>query len=251
MPFFALIILNVHAQVDFIAHRGASSLAPENTVAAAKLAWKLGADAVELDIYLTKDNQIMVIHDGNTKRTSGEDYIVKNTTSRVLRKLDVGSFKDKRYKGEKIPFLKEMIATVPPGKKLVVELKCGSEVLPYLKKVVKTSGKQDRLVFISFGWQTILDTKKIFPSNKCYWLCSKKEELTAKIHEAARNGLDGLDLYAPIIDRETTGLANELKLGVIAWTIDDPVEAKRLIGLGVKGITTNRPAWLKEQFRKI
>jgi len=209
-------------------------------------------------IFFTQENNYWEFHMANkkqnynhTKRTSGEDYIVKNTTSRVLRKLDVGSFKDKRYKGEKIPFLKEMIATVPPGKKLVVELKCGSEVLPYLKKVVKKSGKQDRLVFINFGWQTILDTKKIFPSNKCYWLCSKKEELTAKVHEAARNKLDGLDLYTSIIDAKTMELAKELKLDVIAWTIDDPVEAKRLIGLGVKGITTIRPSWLKERLRKI
>ena len=60
--------LNANAQVQFIAHRGGSYVAPENTLASAKLGWKLGADAVEVDIHLSKDNRIMVIHDSNTKR---------------------------------------------------------------------------------------------------------------------------------------------------------------------------------------
>ena len=74
----------MNAQVQIIAHRGASYLAPENTVASAKLAWELGADAVEVDIFLSKDNRIMVIHHPNTKRTSGKDYEVKNTSSDIL-----------------------------------------------------------------------------------------------------------------------------------------------------------------------
>lgn len=247
--FFGMLIYVSHGQIKFIAHRGASSLAPENTVSSAELAWKLGADAVELDIYLTKDNQVMVIHDGNTKRTSGVDYIVKNTTSEALRKLDVGSFKDMKYKGEKIPFLEEMIATIPPGKKLVVELKCGSEVLPFLKDVVKKSGKQDQIIFICFNWQTILDTKKTFAENKCYWLSSSNKGLVEKMHEAAQYKLSGVDLSADIINSETVNLANQLKLDVIAWTVDDPVEAKRLIDLGVNSFTTNRPDWLKVQLQ--
>src|SRR4030042_6528931 len=89
-------------QVEIIAHRGASYLAPENTVASSMLAWELCSDAVEVDIYLSKDNRIMCIHDSNTKRTSGQDYVVKETDSGVLRKLDVGLFKDSKYKGEKI-----------------------------------------------------------------------------------------------------------------------------------------------------
>jgi glycerophosphoryl diester phosphodiesterase len=251
VTFFLIMIMVVHAQVDFIAHRGASSLAPENTVAAAKLAWELGADAVELDIYLTKDNRVMVIHDGNTKRTSGENYVVKNTDSEILRKLDVGSFKDEKYKGEKIPFLKEMIATIPEGKKLVVELKCGSEVLPFLKEVVKKSKKQEQIIFIGFDWQTIVDTKRTFPKNKCYWLCSKSDELVKRMSDIAQSGLDGIDLINSIIDQKAIDMAKEHNLVVVAWTVDDPKEAQRLINLGVTGITTNRPEWLKAQLKKM
>ncbi len=235
----------LQAQVKNIAHRGASSYAPENTVASEELAWKLGADAVELDIYLSKDKKVVVMHDGNTKRTSGESYVIKDTKSKVLRKLDVGSFKEAKYKGEKIPFLKEMIAKVPDGKELVIEIKCGIEVLPYLKKVVKSGGKQKQMIFIAFDWKTIVEAKKIFPENKCYWLSSKKEGLAEKIKEAAQIKLDGVDLVNNIIDEKTMQLTKQLNLDVIAWTVDNPDEMKRLINLGVNGITTNKPDLLK------
>jgi len=239
-----------NGQVAYIGHRGASYLAPENTVASANLAWKLGADAVELDIYLTKDNRVMVHHDSNTKRQTGVDMKIKDSMSADLRKLDAGSFKDEKYKGEKIPFLEEMIATVPEGKFLVVEIKCGSEVLPFVKKIVDASGKKDQIVFISFNWQAILDVKKLMPENKCYWLSSKTDDVMSKIKEVADSGLDGLDLSARIVNKKMMRKANSLGLGMICWTVDNPAEAKRLIGLGVKGITTNRPAWLKEQVSK-
>ncbi|MDA3818126.1 MAG: glycerophosphodiester phosphodiesterase family protein, partial [Prolixibacteraceae bacterium] len=122
------------AQNTFIAHRGASYLAPENTLASAKLAWELGVDAVEVDVYLSADNRVMVIHDKTTKRTSGDgtNYKVAKTNSDVLRTIDVGSYKSEKYSGEKIPFIEEIIETVPDKKTLVIEIKYGAEVLPVL-----------------------------------------------------------------------------------------------------------------------
>lgn len=236
-------------QPMIIAHRGASYLAPENTVASAKLAWELGADAVEVDIHLAKDNRVMVIHDKDTKKTcSGKkNFTVSKTPSVLLRELDAGLWKDEKYKGEKIPFLSEILHTVPEGKTLVVEIKCGSEVLPHLKRVVEKSGKQSQVVFISFGWQTILDTKQEFPENKCYWLSSIKPGLKRKAEKAAEAGLDGLNLRHTIITPEVMDVAEKHNLEVFTWTVDDPVVAKNLAAMGVAGITTNRPNWLKEQ----
>jgi glycerophosphoryl diester phosphodiesterase len=234
-------------KIQIIAHSGASYIAPENTVASANLAWEQGADAVELDIYLSKDNKIMVSHDPNTRRTSGKVYTIKETDSDTLRKLDVGSFKDIKYRGEKMPFLEEIIQTVPSGKELVVEIKCGSEVLPYLKEVITSIGKNKKFVFISFDFQTISDTKKVFPENSCYWLCSNSELLKKNINLVSGADLEGISLSYNIIDKEIAGQAKELKLELFSWTIDNPDEAKRLISLGVKGITTNRPGWMKEQ----
>lgn len=247
LPSLLLSPIIAKSQVEYVAHRGASFLAPENTLASAKLAWQLGVDAVELDTYLSGDKKLVVIHDGNTKRTSGQDFKVKETGSEVLRGLDVGSYKDIKYKGEKIPFLEEEIALIPRKKKLVIELKMQSEILPYIEKVVKSSGKQKQLIFICFDRQTILDAKKMFPKIPCYWLSANKADLLANIRSIAENGLEGVDLHYSIVDDEVMALANELKLEVYAWTVDDPAEAKRLIRAGVKSITSNRPDWLKEQ----
>ncbi|NSW95450.1 MAG: hypothetical protein HPY62_12150 [Bacteroidales bacterium] len=153
MLFIASVSLN--AQVEIIAHRGASFDAPENTVSAVKLAWEQGADAVETDIWLSKDNRIVCIHDANTKRTTGADYTIKETDSETLRSLDAGSFKDTRFKGEKIPFLEEVLAEVPRGKGLVIEIKCGREVIPILKKVLDKSGRNKNISIIAFDFQTI------------------------------------------------------------------------------------------------
>jgi len=234
---------------QIIGHRGASFLAPENTVASARLAWESGADAVECDIYLSKDNRIMVSHDENTKRTTRKDFSIKNTHSDTLRILDAGSFKDEKYKGEKIPFLEEIIATVPDGKELVIEIKCGSEVIPHLKNIVDNA-KNKKFVFIAFDLQTITDTKKAFPGNSCYWLCSDNELLKKNLRQVSEAGLDGISLSWNIITREVASEAKKINLELFSWTVDNPDEAKRLISLGVKGITTNRPGWLKEQIIK-
>lgn len=235
------------AQVEIIAHRGASYLAPENTVAASRLAWELGSDAVECDIYLSKDNKIMCIHDANTLRTTGRDYTVKDTGSDILRTLDAGAFKGKEFTGEKIPFLEEIIQVVPEGKELVVELKCGPEVLPYLKKVIKKYGKNKSFVFIAFNLNTITETKKVFPRNPCYWLCSNKDLLEQNFPEAKKSGLEGVSLMYRIIDKDIMNIASDMELEVYTWTVNDPEEANRLISLGVKGITSDRPGWLREQ----
>ena len=235
-----------YSQVKIIAHRGASWLAPENTVASANLAWEKGADAVEVDIYLTRDKKVICIHDSNTKRTTGQDYMVAETDSKVLRKLDAGSFKDEKYKGEKLPFLSEIIKTVPDGKELVIEIKCKSEVLPYLQKIVRKYQKKIDITFICFDFNTITDTKKAFPSNSCYWLCSNAELLEKTFPQISPAGLEGVSLSWNIINENVIRKASELNLEVYSWTVDDPAEAKRLISLGIKGITTNRPGWLNE-----
>lgn len=243
----ALLFNKGYGQVEIIAHRGASYLAPENTVASSRLAFELGADAVEVDIYLTADNKIVCIHDANTKRTAGADHVVKETGSEVLRSLDAGSWKSEEYKGEKIPFLKEVIKSVPSGKKLVVELKCGSEVLPLLKSTVSKYLKRREFTFIAFDFQTITDTKKTFPDNPCHWLCSNKALLEKNLPLVPGAGLDGVSLSYGLIDEQVARKVKDLNLELFTWTVDDPEEARRLMPLGVKGITTNRPGWLREQ----
>ncbi len=246
--------MSLMAQQTFIAHRGASYLAPENTVASAKLAWELGADAVEVDVHLSKDNRVMVIHDKDTKRTcNGKNNLtIAKTPSLVLRDLDAGSWKGEEFEGEKLPFLSEIIETVPEGKTLVVEIKAGGDkIISALRRCIDNSGKIGQIVFISFGWNTILLTHREFPENKCYWLSTSKVGLNKKMEQSAELGLTGVNLKYSVIDEEVINAAKVLNLDVLTWTVDEPAEAKRLSDLGVSGITTNRPKWLKEEMEKL
>lgn len=248
----ALLCFSSFGQSIFIAHRGASHLAPENTIASAKLAWELGADAVECDIYRTKDNRVMVIHDKSTRRTSNgkKSLDIEKSPSILLRDLDVGIWKGDEFKGTKIPFLYELLETIPEGKTLYVELKGGAEVIPALKRNFEKYGKLDQVIFIAFNFKTIEKIHKFFPDNKCYWLSSTKIGLEKKMGEAAAIGLTGVDLKHSLIDADLMKLAKSLNLDVQTWTVDDSAEAKRLTKLGVTGITTNRPKWLKEEMQK-
>lgn len=107
-----------------IAHRGASWAAPENTLAAAELAWQEGADAVEADFRLTADGRLVAIHDESTLRVSGVNLPVAETTLGQLRRLDVGAWKDQRWVGQRLATLDEMLATTPPDRQFVIEIKC-------------------------------------------------------------------------------------------------------------------------------
>lgn len=244
---FTLASFSINAQIEIIAHRGASYDAPENTVASVRLAWEQGADAVETDIWLSKDNRILCIHDANTKRTTGADYLVNETESETLRTLDAGSFKDPQYKGEKIPFLEEILAEVPKGKGLVIEIKCGREVIPILKKTLVKSGRNKNISIIAFDFQTITEAKSAFSGIPCYWLCSNADLYKKNINLAVAAGLDGVSLNNKIITEEISHQLKKLNLQLYAWTVDDDEEAKRLVKLGVKGITTNRPGWLRQR----
>jgi glycerophosphoryl diester phosphodiesterase len=245
---FMIVSLQFHnAQVRIIAHRGASYLAPENTLASAKLAWKNKADAIECDIWLTKDNKIIVSHDGNTKRITGKDHKISETNSDVLRTLDAGSFKDPKYKGEKLPFLYELIRTVPAGKEIVIEIKCGPEVLPFLKETVAKHSKKREFTFICFDLPTITETRKALPQYPCYWLCDRAPFLEKNLARVKEAGLQGVSLNYRLINEDIMKRAAEVKMDLFSWTVNDPDEAKRLITLGVRGITTDRPGWLNEQ----
>lgn len=242
--------------VDIVAHRGASHDAPENTLASFKLGWEQRADADELDIYLTKDGRIVVLHDKSTKRTAGLDREVSDLTLEEVRALDAGSWKGAQWKGEKIPTLEEVLAIMPEGKRLFIEIKCGPEVLPELERVLKVSGKKDQqLVIIGFSYETMKAAKERFPALTTLWIVGPKKEtqglvppvgeLVEKVRAAK---LDGLDLnHGFAIDEAFVARVKQAGLQLHVWTVDDAKIAQKLAKLGVDGITTNRPGWLREQ----
>src|SRR5262245_50254296 len=133
-----------------IAHRGASHDAPENTLAAINLAWQQRADAVEIDVRLSKDGRLVAIHDPTTKRTCCVNHKVSDLTLAELKALDAGQWKGNRWAGEKIPTLYEVLETVPKGKNLVIELKDSPELLTELKCTLKgTRSKNEQIILAS------------------------------------------------------------------------------------------------------
>ncbi|MBN1125147.1 MAG: glycerophosphodiester phosphodiesterase [Sedimentisphaerales bacterium] len=244
--------------VEIIAHRGASYLAPENTMASVTKAWQLGADAVEVDVYLSKDNRMVVIHDKDTKRTAGVELDIAQATSVQLRQLDAGSHKDVKYAGEKIPFIEEVIAGIPAGKKLYIEIKCDETIVPYLQQAIEQSGKRQQIVVISFNFDVVKEVKHTMPDIPVYWLAGTRRDKETKeylphdpawIAQVRQYGIDGLDVHYAGLTESFAKDALSAGLGLYVWTVNDPIEALRLQKLGVHGITTDRPAWLKEQMK--
>ena len=242
--------------VEIIAHRGASHLAPENTMASVMLGWQKDAD-VEVDVYLAKDNRIVAIHDKTTKRTAGVELKVAETTSEELRKLDVGSFKSDEFAGEPIPYLADIVKSIPPKRKLYIEIKCGQEILPFLQQLLAESGKMSQVVIIGFDLETVTESKQLIDV-PTYWLKgTEKIEETEEwiphdpqlIQTAKDNGLDGMDVHYVGVTKEFVDAAKASGQKLYVWTVDDPKEAIRLVDLGVAGITTNRPGWLREQLK--
>ena len=231
-------------RVEIVAHRGASYIAPENTLAAVKLAWEMKADAVEIDVYLTADQQIIVSHDSDTARTTGTKMSIPKSNFEDLRKLDAGKWKGVAHTGEKLPSLEEVLKTIPKGKRILMEVKCGPEVIPVFLDQLKKSRKSDKQVaVISFNIDVIRAIKEVRPRMQAYWLTvptpDSADALIAAIKKVKGNGLDLAATEA--LNAEYVRKVHEAKLKLHVWTVDDTTAGKRLAGYGVDGITTNKP----------
>lgn len=244
--------------MELLAHRGESYIAPENTLAAINLAWEKGATAVEIDIYLTRDQKIILSHDKSTGRCAGTDLVIAETDAAELRKLDVGKHKGEEFTGEKMPFFDEVLATIPKGGKILVEVKCGPEILPLMSDVLDASGKRSQIVVISFNLEVVTESKKLMPDVLAYYLRSPgKDPETSTwlpysddlIQTALTNKLDGLDLHYAMVTKEFAAAIKSAGLALWTWTVNDPAEAKHQAELGVDGLGTDRCAWIREQMK--
>ena len=242
---------------EIVAHRGASHDAPENTMSAVMLAWEKEADLTEVDVHLTKDNEIVVIHDKDTKRTAGVKLKVKKSTLAELRTLDVGSWKDQKYAGERISTLAEILPTIPEGKRLVVEIKCEGPIVEKLEEVLKASRvDRQQVVVVSFDYEIVKRFKARNKDMVVMWLKKiKKGFLTgiyrpsaeSIIEKALAAGLDGVDVKSiGSVNASFVRKVRQAGLQLYVYTVDDVDHAKELIRLGIDGLTTNRPALMRE-----
>lgn len=239
-----------------IAHRGESFEAPENTLSSINLAWANGSDAVEIDIRITKDNRIVVIHDAHTMRVAGICKWVRRSMLQDLKKLDVGKYKGNRFEGEKIPELSEVLKTVPANKKIVIEIKCGKEIIPFLSETLMNSGLQpEQIEIISFNWRVLIEIRKKLPQYSLFWILSLEHAKLFRIFQpsihkiiakAVKSKITGLDLgYSKSLTQENILKIKSANLKLYIWTVNDPIIVKELFSYGVDGITTDRAGWIK------
>ena len=241
-----------------VAHRGASHTAPENTLAAFNLAWERGADLIEGDFYLTSDGAIVCHHDKTTERTAGVDLPVEAQTLEELKQLDVGAWKGAEWAGERIPTLEEVLATVPRGKAVLIELKSDGRIVPALVRAVESSPlRPSQMIVIAFDESTVAAVKARMPTIKAYWLSGFDENgsggwqptLEDVLDVAAQCSADGVDLGAnlDVIDERFVAALRAADLEFHVWTVNDPEVARRLIDLGADSLTTDRPLWLRRE----
>ncbi|MFT5091236.1 MAG: glycerophosphoryl diester phosphodiesterase [Porticoccaceae bacterium] len=251
-----------HGQ-EIVAHRGASFDAPENTLAAFRLAWQQKADVIEGDFYLTKDKQIVCIHDRTTKRVAPKqtELSVARSTHAELRTLDVGSWKHPRFAKERIPLLKEVLATVPEGKRIFVEIKCGPEIIPHLKTQLAASAlTPEQIVIICFQKDVVTQSRRAMPQYKASWLTSYKQssdksrwkptrdEVLLALKTTSATGL-GTNSNLNVIDRAFVDAVREVGCEFHVWTVNDANSARTLQTLKVDSITTDRPAYIRDVLR--
>ncbi len=245
--------------VEIIAHRGASFDAPENTLAAMKLGWAQNADGVELDLWLSKDGKLIVFHDKDTKRFEPIARAITNLTLAEARQLDVGAWKGEKFNGETIPTLESILATIPKGKRIVLEIKDGPRLIPEFTRVLKASGVEEKkLVVISFNFASLAASKKDWPQLDHYFLMDYKQdaktqkfpELPPLIKRAKTAGFEGLNFSSKWpLTKEAVSEVKAAGLKMYVWTVDDVEMARALVSAGVDGLTTNRPEWLREQLK--
>jgi len=243
-----------------IAHRGESYDAPENTLAAINLAWERNVKAVEIDIQLTADNEIIVIHDKDTLRITGKKKIVEDSSLKELRLLNAGFHKEGNWDNELIPKLTEVLATVPVDGKLIIEIKSDERILPKLEMDLSRSNLQDdQIELIDFNYATLVKAKKLMPQYRMLWLLSldylipwllvriNKKRIIKKVK---KHNLDGVNVWAGrLLNRNFISQFKEAGLLVYTWTVNGPRKANILNSYGIDGITTDKAGWMKEQLR--
>jgi glycerophosphoryl diester phosphodiesterase len=237
-----------------LGHRGASAEAPENTLAAFRRALDLGADGFELDVWRCGSGEAVVIHDPDTARTGRLAMPVKDTPLPRLRKLDVGRWRGEAFAGERIPTLSEVLTALPAAV-VNVEMKAG--LVPDLAlavEVVRTLRQhraEPRVVVSSFSAALLGAFRSLAPDVATGFLVAPGAIAWARATTAVR----AIRPAAIHLARELATVQRleawaRAGVRVLVWTVDDPDEVERLVGLGVAALVSNQPGVAREAVRR-
>ena len=230
------------------AHRGYSEKYPENTMLAFRKAAEVGAEGIEIDVHLTKDGELVVMHDENTVRTTGTNALIKDLTLAEFKALDAGNVKNGEFEFEAPPTLREVFELlVETGMECNIEIKSGVfEYLGIERKILNLMdefGLRDKIVISSFNHYTVCRFKELAPDVKCGFL-----EESWLIHPGAYTRNRGVECFHPFFNMLNHENVQDLRnngIEINAWTINDEDEMRHLIEIGADGIMTDYPHRLK------
>jgi len=235
-----------------IAHRGASGQghAPENTLSAFRQAIEIGVDVLECDVHSTKDGHLVVIHDGNLKRTTDVNGVVEEMTLAEVKKADAGSCFDPRFAGECIPTLRELLELAKGKVVTLIEIKPENITDKVISEIESMEAECDVIVQ-SFHPKVVKMAQEINPQIPRALLIGGRiivkriPAIMKLIQSAAEVGAGTLHLSSRIILPSLVEESHRRGIGVWAWTVDNAAEMQKLAEMGVDGITSNYPRRLK------
>ena len=229
--------------VEVFAHRGAAGKAPENTISAFKQAIADKADWIELDVQESKDGVVVVIHDSDVMKLAGVSPKIWESTLEELQQIDIGSWFDPKFAGEKIPTLKEVLQEVKGKVKVLIELKYYGHDVALEQKVVdivEEMGMSKDVAVMSLKPDQVKQIKAIRPEWKSGILLSKVvgDISTMDVDFLAVN----LGMMHPSFIKKTHAVGKKLYV----WTADDPITIFKMLTYGADGIITNEPEMAKK-----
>ncbi|WP_461369797.1 glycerophosphodiester phosphodiesterase [Candidatus Darwinibacter acetoxidans] len=234
-----------------LGHRGAPEAAPENTISSFLAAEALGAHGIELDVMLSRDGEIAVIHNYELDATTSGKGPVKDYTMAELKQLDAGSWFHEAFAGERIPTLQEVIEIIDPQTLINIELKTESPATDGLEqavvKVIQEHDLYDRVVVSSFNPIALLRVKwadKKIPVGLLY-----APDLPRFLSEGWFIPLlrpEALHPEIRMVDEKYMEWARKKGYRVNVWTVNEAADLKRMLDLGVDGIITDRPDLLRQ-----
>jgi glycerophosphoryl diester phosphodiesterase len=243
-----------------LGHRGASAVAPENTLAAFSRAIKDGADGIEFDVRLSSDQVPVVIHDATLKRTGLIDRPVSGMTSAELQEIDVGSWFNQRaqssgefYNGEKLPTLAQVFELFSSTSGvLYIEMKCeaneGTALAALVANGIEESRMTNRVVVASFDLSAIAEIKKNSAAIRTAALFEPKLSRPIStvrrlrmVDVACHSGADEIALHYTLAAPRVIEKAKREELEVVLWTVDDTHWISRARSLGIKALISNNP----------
>lgn len=250
-------VATVGPETMIVAHRGASGVAPENTLAAIDSALRSPADWIEIDIHQTRDGQVVLLHDPTVDRTTDGQGKVAELTLEQVRALDAGSWFGPAFAGVKVPTLEEALELVEGRKKLLVEIKKGDVFYPGLEaktvELVRQYGAQEWCLIQSFHDEVLESVQRADSSLARYKLIvGKVPLLPVYVDKGLRfgslgryQGLRGINVYHRFATRSLIRQLHEQGFQTIIWTADDPDWLERLAKRGADGIMTNYPGQIR------